>query len=124
MRVFTISIALIGCVAAAPLAARAQNVGRPFEFGLDAAAQFGLGDTHFTTIVLPAQRARIGYEFSNKASFEPFAAFIYQSAGGFSSAGLGLGARNIFLPAGNPNGRPRLIAATVFPLLLRSFRVM
>jgi|tagenome__1003787_1003787.scaffolds.fasta_scaffold20866169_2 hypothetical protein len=124
MRVFTISIALIGCVAATPFAARAQNVGRPFEFGLDAAAQFGLGDTHFTTIVLPAQRARIGYEFSNAASFEPFGTFIYQSAGGFSSTSLGLGAGILFFLTGNTSAAPASMTSTVSRIYVRPFAVM
>jgi hypothetical protein len=124
MRVFTVSIALIGCVAALPLAARAQRVGRPFEFGIDAAAQFGLGDNHYTTIVLPAQRARIGYEFSNRASFEPFASLTYQDASGFSATSLGLGAGVLLYLTGNTSAAPASMAATVSRIYVRPFAVM
>ena len=124
MRVFTVSIALVGCVAVAPLAARAQSVGRPFEFGLDAAAQFGLGHDDYTTIVLPAQRARIGYEFSNRASFEPFASLTYQSAGGFSSTSLGLGAGLLLYLTGNSGAAPASMAATGSRIYVRPFAVM
>ena len=124
MRAFTISIAFIGCVAAAPLAARAQSVGRPFEFGLDAAAQIGLGADDYTVIVLPAQRARIGYEFSNRASFEPFASLSYVSVGGGSSTDLDLGVGLLFYLTGNTAAAPASMASTVSRIYVRPFGIM
>src|SRR5690242_11000186 len=106
MRAFTISIALLGCVAAAPVTARAQHVGKPFEFGVDAGAQFGLGDNSYTVITLPAQRARIGYEFSNRGSFEPFGSFGYVSLGGGSTTTVDLGAGLLLYLSGNTVAPP------------------
>lgn len=124
MRVVTISIALIGCVAAVPLAAHGQSAGRPFEFGLDAAAQFGLGADDYTTIVLPAQRARIGYEFSNSASFEPFASFTYVDIGGGSTTALELGAGLLFYLTGNSASAPASMSSTVSRVYVRPFALM
>jgi hypothetical protein len=125
MRVYSISIALIGCVAAAPLTARAQHVGRPFEFGLDAAAQIGLGSDKYTVIVLPAQRARVGYEFSNNASFEPFASFSYVGVGGGSTTDLDLGVGFLFYLTGNSaSGAPASMASTVSRVYVRPFGLM
>lgn len=124
MRVFTISIAFIGCVAAAPLVACAQSVGRPFEFGIDAGAQFGLGDDDYTVITLPAQHARVGYEFSNRASFEPFAGLTYVSVGGGSTTSLDLGVGLLFYLTGDTAGAPTSMTTTVSRIYVRPFGIM
>ena len=123
MRSFAI-FALIGCVAAAPVTAHAQRVGRPFEFGVDAAAQFGLGSDDYTVITLPAQRARIGYELSNKASFEPFASFSYLSSGGLAATNLDLGVGLLLYLTGNTTAAPASMAATVSRVYVRPFALM
>ena len=124
MRVLTISIALVGCVSATPLSARGQNVGRAFEFGLDAAAQVGLGNDDYTAIILPAQRARIGYELSNRGSFEPFGSFTYLSVSGGSSTALELGAGLLVYLTGDKSPAPASMAGTVSRIYLRPFVLM
>jgi hypothetical protein len=124
MRAFPTSIVFIGLIAAAPLTARAQSVGRPFEFGIDAGAQFGLGSDNYTVITLPAQHARIGYEFSDRASFEPFAGLTYVSLGGGSTMSLDLGAGLLFYLTGNTATAPSSAAATVSRVYVRPFAIM
>jgi hypothetical protein len=124
MRTFRIFVALFGCIAAAPLTARAQSVGRPFEFGIDAGAQFGLGSDDYTVITLPAQHARIGYEFSNRASFEPFGGLTYVSIGGGSTTSIDLGAGLLFYLTGNTASARTTAATTVSRIYLRPFAIM
>lgn len=124
MRACSICVALIGCVAVTPLAARAQHVGRPFELGIDAGAQFGLGDNNYTVITLPAQHVRVGYELSNRGSFEPFGSFGYVRLGGGSTATLDLGAGILVYLTGNTSAAPASMAATVSRVYLRPFALM
>ena len=123
MRKFAIVIALLGSFAAVP-PAHAQHIGRPFEFGVDAEAQFGLGRDDYTLITLPARRARIGYEFSNRASFEPFASFGYSGVGGGSLTSLELGAGLLLYLTGNTTAAPSSMAATVSRVYVRPFALM
>ena len=124
MRPFTIFIALAGSIAATPLAVRAQHVGRPFELGVDAEGQFGLGSDRYTVLTLPAQRARIGYEFSNKGSFEPFGSFGYVSLGGGSTMTLNLGAGLLVYLNGTTSAAPASMAETVSRIYVRPFALM
>ena len=121
MRTSKAFMLLLATLAVAPLPLQAQGVGRPFEFGLDAAAQFGLGDNSYTLIVLPAQRARVGYEFNNSASFEPFAGFTYFNISGASTMALDLGAGLLFYISGTNTVAPTTMAATVSRIYLRPF---
>jgi hypothetical protein len=117
-------VAFVVLASALVSSAGAQSIGRPFEFGIDASASFGLGNSSFTTIALPAQRARIGYEFSDRASFEPFAGFNYVDVGGTSSTNLQLGAGLLFYLTGNAVGAPTRMATTVSRIYVRPFALL
>jgi hypothetical protein len=120
-RVVAQFVAFAALVGAVSRPAAAQSVGRPFEFGLDALASFGLGNASFTRIAIPAQRLRIGYEFSDRASFEPFGGFNYLHVNGGSATDLELGAGLLFYLTGGEPGRPARMATTVSRIYLRPY---
>ena len=86
-RPFFVIFTLAGLVAASASVATAQAVvSQPntLEFGIDAGAQFGLGDVSTVRITLPAARARVGFFMNNDSrwSIEPAAFLSYSKAEG------------------------------------------
>src|SRR5438046_1679086 len=80
---------LVGLLAAPASVVTAQRpaVNSPpntLEFGIDAGAQFGLGDVSTVQITLPAARARVGFFLNNDSrwSIEPAAFLSYSKAEG------------------------------------------
>ena len=124
MRMPKASVFLVATLVIAPLSLHAQSIGRPFEFGIDAAAQFGLGSNSYTLITLPAQRARVGYEFTNSASFEPFAGFSYLDVSGASAMALDLGAGLLLYLTGPNTTAPNTMASTMSRIYVRPFALM
>jgi hypothetical protein len=80
--------------AAAPAAPMAATVGHPWEFGVDAGANFNLGTPKVTTVGVPVQSFRFGYFVNDRISLEPMVALNTASGGGFTvedyKAALGL----------------------------------
>jgi hypothetical protein len=86
-RPFFVILSLVGLVTASTSIATAQAVvSQPntLEFGIDAGAQFGLGDVSTTQITLPAARARVGFFMNNDSrwSIEPAAFLSYSKVEG------------------------------------------
>jgi hypothetical protein len=80
---------LVGSMAATASVATAQgptvrNPPNTMEFGIDAGAQFGLGDVSTVQITLPAARARAGFFLNNDSrwSIEPAAFLSYSKVEG------------------------------------------
>ena len=80
---------LVALMAATASVATAQgptvrNPPNTLEFGIDAGAQFGLGDVSTVQITLPAARARVGFFLNNDSrwSIEPAAFMSYSKAEG------------------------------------------
>ena len=81
-RPFFVIFSLVGLLTTSASVATAQAVVSPpntLEFGIDAGAQFGLGDVSTMQITLPAARARVGFFLNNDSrwSIEPSAFFSY-----------------------------------------------
>jgi len=86
-RPFFVIFTLAGLVATSASVATAQAVvSQPntLEFGIDAGAQFGLGDVSTVQITLPAARARVGFFLNNDSrwSIEPAAFLSYSKVEG------------------------------------------
>jgi hypothetical protein len=86
-RPFIVISTLVGLMAATASVATAQgptvrNPPNTLEFGIDAGAQFGLGDVSTVRITLPAARARVGFFLNNDSrwSIEPAAFLSYSKA--------------------------------------------
>ena len=80
---------LVAVIAATSSVAAAQgptvtNPPNTMEFGIDAGAQFGLGDISTVRITLPAARARVGFFLNNDSrwSIEPATFLSYSKAEG------------------------------------------
>jgi hypothetical protein len=83
---------------------------RTQEFGIDAAAAFGLGSDSYTNIGLPASRARVGFFLSNESrwSLEPAVGLFYSDSEGGDGAlayELEFGTLYHFAPTGDLVGR-------------------
>ena len=97
-----IAVAALAAVALVAPTARAQNAAaiaqapNSIEIGADAGATFGLGDQSSVDVILPAQRARIGFFLNNdsRVSIEPAAQFNYHKTEGTS------GVTNYLIEAG------------------------
>jgi hypothetical protein len=86
-RPFFVILSLVGLMTASASVATAQAVvSQPntLEFGIDAGAQFGLGDVSTVQITLPAARARVGFFLNNDSrwSIEPAAFLSYSKVEG------------------------------------------
>lgn len=88
-RPFIVICSLVALVTTTASVASAQgptvrNPPNTLEFGIDAGAQFGLGDVSTVQITLPAARARVGFFLNNDSrwSIEPAAFLSYSKVEG------------------------------------------